>query len=418
MMKTFIGIIREPSVVIALVTLLGLLFQRKSIPDIITGTIKSFMGFILIKLGGSIIGDALGVFGKIFTHAFNLTGIIPSNEAVISITLDSLGVQASLILLFAMLINILIARFTKFKFIYLSLHLMLFMSCAIAAVMNGLGYTQVVTIVAGALIVGLYMSIAPFILRKASAEIVGTDDYVVGHSGMIAYSISSALGKILGNKSRSTEEIEMPKSISFLRDSIVATTLTMLVLFLIAGIKGGTGFVTELSGGLNFFVYCLKQSATLAGGLFIAKQGVGLFTEEIVPAFKGFANVFAPGATPAVDVLVLFDKAPNAVLIGFLTSLATGVACILIFPMIGLPVIVPGLLACFITGGAAAIYGNATGGLRGAIIGSCIDGLFLCVFPAVTLFIFESMNAGNVTFADSDFTVTSLIVYLIARLFR
>jgi PTS system ascorbate-specific IIC component len=153
----------------------------------------------------------------------------------------------------------------------------------------------------------------------------------------------------------------------------------------------------------------------LAGGLFIAKQGVNLFTEEIVPAFKGFADVFAPGATPAVDVLVLFDKAPNAVLIGFLVSLATGVVCILIFPIIGLPVIVPGLMACFITGGAAAIYGNATGGLRGAIIGSILDGLFLCVMPAVTLFIFTSMNAGNVTFADSDFTVTSLILWFIAR---
>jgi PTS system ascorbate-specific IIC component len=417
MMTTFIGIVREPSVVIALVTLLGLLFQRKSIPEIITGTIKSFMGFILIKLGGSIIGDSLAIFGKIFTHAFNLTGIIPSNEAVLSITLDTLGVQASLILLFAMVINIIVARFTKFKYIYLSLHLMLFMSCAVAAVMNGLGYSQIVTIIIGCVIVGVYMSVAPFALRKASAEITGTDEYVVGHSGMIAYWISSSLGKVLGNKEKSTESIEMPKSISFLRDSIVATTLTMLALFLIAGIKGGTGFVTEMSGGLNFFVYCLKQSAMLAGGLFVAKQGVNLFTEEIVPAFKGFAKVFAPGATPAVDVLVLFDKSPNAVLIGFLTSLATGVVCILIFPLIGLPVIVPGLMACFITGGAAAIYGNATGGLRGAIIGSVIDGLFLCIMPAITLFIFASMNAGNVTFADSDLTVTSLILWLIARFF-
>jgi len=43
-------------------------------------------------------------------------------------------------------------------------------------------------------------------------------------------------------------------------------------------------------------------------------------------------------------------------------------------------------MASFFTGGAAAIFGHATGGFRGAIIARGMNGLRLCVLRALSLY--------------------------------
>ncbi|MEG1653248.1 MAG: PTS transporter subunit IIC [Hafnia sp.] len=65
--------------------------------------------------------------------------------------------------------------------------------------------------------------------------------------------------------------------------------------------------------------------------------------------------------------------------------------------MLGLPIIVPDILASFTCGGTAAILGNATGGLSGAIIASFVNGLLLCFLPALVLPLFSYLGATGVT---------------------
>ncbi|WP_226001492.1 PTS ascorbate transporter subunit IIC [Paenibacillus sp. BJ-4] len=411
------SIIKEPSIIIAIVTLLGLIFQRKKVPEIITGTTLSFMGFTMIKVGGGILGGVHTNFSQIFSFAFDLKGVVPSNEAIMSLTIDQIGADAALILLFSMILNIVLARLTKFKYIYLSLHLILFMSFAATAVMKGLGFSSLITIIVGFLAIGSYMAIFPYLLRNASKNIIKSDEYTIAHDSMTSYIIGTYLGKIFGNREHDTENVKINDRINFLRDSNVATTLTMLVLLLVSGLIAGPAYVSKLSGGKEYIVFILEQAAIFAAGLYIAKAGVKLFTTEIVPAFKGFSQVFAPGAIPGVDVLVLFDKSPNSALVGFLVSFFTGVACVFLFPLIGLPVIVPGIMACFLAGGAAAIFGNSSGGFRGAVISSCLNGFLLCLLPALTLPLFSFLGVEGVTFADPDFTSLSILLWAIFRWF-
>ncbi|WP_025720652.1 PTS ascorbate transporter subunit IIC [Paenibacillus sp. 1-18] len=416
-MELFMSIIKEPSIIIAIVTLLGLIFQRKKVPEIITGTTLSFMGFTMIKVGGGILGGVLTNFSQIFSFAFDLKGVVPSNEAIMSLTIDQIGADAALILLFSMILNIVLARLTRFKYIYLSLHLILFMSFAATAVMKGLGFSSLITIIVGFLAIGSYMAIFPYLLRNASKNIIKSDEYTIAHASMTSYIIGTYLGKIFGNREYDTENVKINDRINFLRDSNVATTLTMLVLLLVSGLIAGPAYVSKLSGGKEYIVFILEQAAIFAAGLYIAKAGVKLFTTEIVPAFKGFSQVFAPGAIPGVDVLVLFDKSPNSALVGFLVSFFTGVACVFLFPLIGLPVIVPGIMACFLAGGAAAIFGNSSGGFRGAVISSCLNGFLLCLLPALTLPLFSFLGVEGVTFADPDFTSLSILLWAIFRWF-
>ena len=52
---------------------------------------------------------------------------------------------------------------------------------------------------------------------------------------------------------------------------------------------------------------------------------------------------------------------------------------------VGGVLIIPGLVPHFFCGATAGIYGNATGGRRGAMVGSFINGLFLAFLPAFLL---------------------------------
>ncbi|MBG6245275.1 hypothetical protein CS369_11720 [Candidatus Symbiopectobacterium sp. 'North America'] len=425
-MDILLSLVKTPSLIIAIVAFLGLLFQKATLSRLITGTFLSFIDFTMIKVGGGILMKVLTAFSSLFSHAFNIVGVVPSNEAIMAATIDKIGTTAALILLFSMIINILLVRFTRMKNIYLSLHLVLFMAFALTAVLAQLGYSVMSIVIIASAFIGFYMAFAPHVLGRFSRKIIGSDEYSISNAAISSYILGSYMGKWFGNTKHDTEHLKISNRFDFLREPNVATLLTMLILLVISCIFATQPQIKDAmvmvygSGAAdkNVLIFILEQSATFACDLYLAKAGVGLFTAEIAPAFKGFAKVFAPGTVPAVDVMVLFDKAPNATLIGFLVSFLVELICILIFPFIGLPIIVPGIMASFITGGAAAIFGNATGGFRGPIIASFINGLLLCVLPALTLPLFADLGAKGVTFADPDFTIPSLILNFVLGLFK
>ena len=230
--------------------------------------------------------------------------------------------------------------------------------------------------------------------------------------------IGAYSGRLIGNAKNDIEQIKINDRFSFLRQADVATFITMFVLLCLSGLFSQPEYLKQILKNNTFIIFALEQSAIFAGGLYIAKKGVAIFTEEIIPAFKGFAQVVAPGCVPAVDPMVLFDKAPNCVLVGFIVSFFTEVACVVIFPFIGLPIIIPGIMASFITGGTAAIFGNSTGGAIGAIIAAFINGLLLCILPALALPLFAFLGVEGVTFADPDFTTLSLLTEGVMKLFH
>lgn len=409
-MDHIINLLGTPAIIIALIAFLGLTLQKSTATDIIKGTLLAFIGFVLIKTGGGILGGVLTMFSDIFTNAFGLQGVVPSNEAIMALTIDALGRPAAFILFFAMIINVLLARYTRFKSIYLSLHLIVFMSFSVTAALVGLGYSEQFAIIFGSLVIGTYMAVFPTILSRFSRNIIGHNDYCIAHAASSSYIIGSYLGKYFGNRKTNVEEVKVSGKLSFLKNPDVATFITMFFLLGISSLFADREFLDKVLANKPYIVWLLEKSATFAGGLFIAKKGVVMFTEEIVPAFKGFSQAVAPGSVPAVDPMVLFDKSPNAVLIGFIVSFVAELFCVALFPLIGLPVIIPGIMASFITGGSAAIFGNATGGLRGAIIASFVNGLLLCMLPALVLPLFNHLGVNSVTFADPDFTFLSAII--------
>jgi PTS system ascorbate-specific IIC component len=407
-MKDILG---TPSILIGIFALIGLILQRKSLADTISGTLKTVMGFIILGAGAGVLVGSLDFFGKMFEQGFHIRGIIPNNEAIVALAQKTFATETAMIMLFGMVVNILLARYTRFKYIFLTGHHTLFMACMIGVILSTGGVKGISLIVVGSLILGILMVLMPALLQPYTKQITGSNDFAVGHFGSIGYFVSGTIGNICGNKAKSTEEIKVPKSLGFLRDTSVSISLTMTIMFLIAAFAAGQSFIeSNLSGGSNFIVFSFIQAITFAAGVYIVLAGTRMLIAEVVPAFKGVADKMVPDAIPALDCPSVFPFAPNAVIIGFLFSFVAGIISMFIFPVVGLQVIVPGLVPHFFTGAAAGVFGNATGGRRGAIFGSLANGLLISFLPALLLPVLGSLGFEGTTFGDADFGVIGIIM--------
>lgn len=408
-------VLSEPAVLVGFIALIGLIAQKKPVTECIKGTVKTIMGFVILGAGAGLVVSSLGDFANIFQHAFGIQGVVPNNEAIVSVAQKSFGKEMAMIMFFAMVINILIARFTPWKFIFLTGHHTLFMSMMVAVILATAGMTGVTLIAVGSLVVGVAMVFFPAIAHPYMKKVTGSDDVAIGHFSTLSYVLAGFIGSKFGNKAHSTEDMNVPKSLLFLRDTPVAISFTMSIIFLVTCFFAGADVVKELSGGKNWFMFSIMQSITFAGGVYIILQGVRMVIAEIVPAFKGISDKLVPNAKPALDCPVVFPYAPNAVLVGFLSSFSAGLIGMFILYMLDMTVIIPGVVPHFFVGAAAGVFGNATGGRRGAILGAFAQGLLITFLPVFLLPVLGNIGFANTTFSDADFGALGILLGIIVR---
>lgn len=346
-------VLSEPAVLVGLIALIGLIAQKKPVTECIKGTVKTIMGFVILGAGAGLVVSSLGDFANIFQHAFGIQGVVPNNEAIVSVAQKSFGKEMAMIMFFAMVINIMIARFTPWKFIFLTGHHTLFMSMMVAVILATAGMTGVTLIAVGSLVVGVAMVFFPAIAHPYMKKVTGSDDVAIGHFSTLSYVLAGFIGSKFGNKEHSTEDMNVPKSLLFLRDTPVAISFTMSIIFLVTCLFAGADAVKEFSGGKNWFMFSIMQSITFAAGVYIILQGVRMVIAEIVPAFKGISDKLVPNARPALDCPVVFPYAPNAVLVGFLSSFAAGLIGMFTLYLLNMIVIIPGVVPHFFVGAAA-----------------------------------------------------------------
>jgi len=401
------NIFSQPALLVGLIAMVGLIAQGKAFSGVVTGTLKTAVGFLIMAKGADIVVDALLKFTPILQAAFNMEKSLfdAFGGAGLGTLMANHGSTAALIMTFGFLLHVLLARFTKAKYIYLTGHLMFWISLVLVAVMVEVAPTLSTTgmIVTGAIIAGAYWTIQPAFTQSLMRKVTGNDEVAFGHTSASTAWIAGMLGKFVGKPEDSTENVKLPAGLSFFRDVTVATAVVIGIVVVIAALVAGPARVE--SGALNYIVFSALQGLTFAVGIAVLLTGVRMVLGEIIPAFRGIALKIVPGARPALDCPIVFDYAPTGVLIGFLSAFVVFMICLVIFGAIGWAVIVPPMIMLFFPGGAAGVFGNATGGVRGAILGGVILGLFLAFGQAITAPMLSNSAPELAQLADPDWFI-------------
>ena len=191
----FVSIVQTPALLVGLLAVLGLILQHKKTTQVIQGGIKTFAGFLILTGGAGILVNSLDPFAKMFQFSLGVQGVVPSNEAVVAIALVDYGSVTAMIMFVGMLVNIALARFTKFKYIFLTGQAMLYVSCLTAVILVSAGFGNgLFTILLGGLFEGTLLTVTPALCQPFMRVITGGDTVAMGHTGNIGYALAGWCG--------------------------------------------------------------------------------------------------------------------------------------------------------------------------------------------------------------------------------
>jgi len=425
------AILSNASVLVGLIAMVGLIALKKPIEAIIAGTLKTIIGFIIIGGGANIVISAVSPLGNLFNEVLAIPNAgLPVNEVFTGIVQKDpvLGPLVAWTFLFAFILNIIIARITPWKYIFLTGHHTLFaatLTVGMFAMIPAIAANSVLLVAISAVITGIMMVLFPAMSAPFMEKVIGSKDFVMGHFGTTAYASAGFLGQFVGKPEDSADKLKFPNWIAFMREPLVAMGFVMLIIFVLVSIIGlGKGVdVATILGGSPWWLQCLVLALTFAGGIGVILLGVRTVLAEIVPAFRGISTKIVPDARPALDCPVVFPYSPNALLIGYLMSIVGGL--VVMFIQIGTngrfgAVILPSMIIHFFCGGTAGIFGNATGGWKGAVLGGFINGVIFTFLAGFTYPALAGLNpawAGS-SFGDPDFGVVGSILAFVSKLLR
>ncbi len=410
-----------PTFMLGLVALVGLLLLKKSLTQIITGMIKTMAGVLIIFTAVDVLVSVINPLSVLFGAIYAIEAQATAADWVTF--LGSYGFEIVLVMVLGFLVNLVLARVTKLKYVFLTGHIMFWNAfIVVGALADGGQINRLAIIIAGSIIHGLFSTLLPALITPFVFRLTGKEDFTIGHTTTILAVIGALLGKWFGNPAKSTEDLDLPETWSFFKSMTVSTSIIMFLLYLVMGFIAGVEFSAEtFSGGVvwMWFLWIVMQGILFGAGLSILLAGVRMMLAEIVPAFNGVARKIVPDATPALDCPMVFPFGQNALVIGFPIAMIASLVTLVIFGLAGYPyLLLPLVVAAFFDVGPGAVLANATGGIRGVVIASIVGGILLIVFQAISLPFAMNTTAGFLNaFGGNDFSIIAIIVGGLTRLF-
>lgn len=416
------NIFSQAAILIGIFALVGLIIQKKSLSDCVSGAFKTIMGMLILGAGCGVIIGSLEHFNAWFSAAVGSDGVVASMETMYAVTMGAGALARDITLAYAgiYVVNIILARITPFKYIFLNGEAPLYFSMVGVLFGEGVfGMGSAPAVIMSMLIGGAFTVLLPAAAQPIMRKITGGNEIAYAHTSTLGCVFTGLISKLVGDPENSTEDIKISPKLSFLSDTYLAIGTIMIPLYIVIAVLAGRDVVAESAGSMNYIMFAIIQGITFCVGIYILLSGVSLLISELVPAFSGIAEKVVPGAIPALDCPVIYTYAPNAVVFGFIFTTIGSFIGMLIWPLFGLPVVIPGGLACFFAGGASAVFANATGGRRGTIIACTLHGLLLSflaalIAPYISTIVMEGLPSLTAyTLSESDTPILGLLYQFI-----
>lgn len=398
----------QVSILIGLIALVGLVLQRKPFDEVVAGALRATIGVVILNIGVEIFTGGLASFQVIVSSAMGLEP--PQATSTLTEFSAGAGSVVPLIIAGGFVVHLLLVRiFPAARFVYLTGHLMYWMSVVISAsLVETFGdVNRWVLAAVGSILIGCYWVLQPLWTAPLMRKVMGDDEVGLAHTDSLI-AIASGYGaralKLGDPIKHDSEKVRLPKPVSFFKDINVSTATIIGVIMLVAILFADSGVVQEQMGDATVLpgVWAILQALRFAAGIAILLFGVRMFLAEIVPAFKGLSEKALPGTKPALDLPVVFTRAPTSVMIGFLASTFVFLVLMGIFAATGWFVLVPPMIMLFFGGGAGGVFGNAVAGWRGAIFGGVLNGVVLAFGQAIGWSLYAGTAPELATLADAD----------------
>ena len=396
------NILQQPAWMIGLIVLLGYILLRKPWYDVLGGTIKAVVGYMILAVGS---GGLVSNFRPVLVglkERFNLDAMVidpyfgqNAVTAGVEEVFKKSFSQVMMLLLIAFIVNIILVRLrkiTKLRSLFTTGHVQVQQASTafwlILFALPALKDNNTALLIVMAVVLGLYWAVGSNLTIEPTQELTDGAGFCLGHQQIMGVALFSWIaGKMherdekKGKKvSRRIEDIELPGFMSIFNENMVCTALLMTVFFGAILLILGRDYLIEagfLGENASFLFYILTLCLNFAVYLAILQLGVRTFVTELTQSFQGIANKLLPGSVPAVDCAVTYGfGSPNAVPIGFLCGavgqfLAIGVLILLQSPVL----VIAGFVPVFFDNATIAVYANNKGGMKAAMILPFISGL-------------------------------------------
>lgn len=394
------NILQQPAFMIGLIVALGYILMKKPWYDILAGTIKAIVGYLILAAGSGglvsnfrpvLVGlkDRFNLSAMVIDPYFGQNAVTAGVEEVFG---KSFG-DVMILLLIAFIVNIILVRFnkiTKLRSLFTTGHVQVQQAATaywlILFALPGLLTHNVALIVVMAIVLGAYWAVGSNLIIRPCQDLTDGAGFTLAHQQMFGIAINSWIAeKVFGKKKngkkvKKIEDLELPGFMSIFNENMVCTSILMLLFFGTILVVLGRDYLTEqgfLAEGASLVFYIIKTCLNFAVYLAILQLGVRTFVTELTASFQGISEKLLPGSVPGVDCAVSYGfGAPNAVPIGFLAGFVGQIIAIVALIVLKSPVLVIcGFVPVFFDNATIALFANEKGGLKAAIVLPFISGL-------------------------------------------
>jgi PTS system ascorbate-specific IIC component len=399
-------VLRDPAIFIGLVVMLGAILRKMSGKDVLVSTIKTVVGMRILQAGAAVFVDASKPIVSMIMSRFNIQGGIGDPWAGVGEAFERMDPsvigQVGLVMIAAWLLSLVLARITPLKSVYLTGHIA-FQDAVLSlwGVYFITGWTDWRVVVLPVVLCAIHWWLGPALIRPMLKPLVGEDPLTLGHNMVWGGILGMWIGKLVGDPKQSAEDLKLPGWLSILKDSVLAYSLIMGIIYMGIGILVGPATVAEFSASF-YILYAFLQGLQVAVGVTILLLGVRMFLAELIPAFQGIADKIIPGACAAVDNPVFWPYAPISGLLGLIVRPIGMILGALLLIAVGSPfVAIPTAIPIFFGGTTMGVFINKHGGVRGIIISGIIMGFIWSLGSAwyMSTVGFEVAAGGNIDYA-------------------
>ncbi|WP_297288639.1 PTS transporter subunit IIC [uncultured Flavonifractor sp.] len=383
-------VLKQTPIFMGLIACVGLLVQRKAAKDVIEGTLKTIVGMAAFNLGVNLLCTAILAINDILKPTLSTSGVYPFPDIAtgVAYTFDIVAQNVIQIMIIAWFIHILLVRiFHKwFKCVYLTVHMMINQSAINILFWHfAMGLEGIPMYVACITVDVIYFTVSPMLTYKEATE-MSNGAFALGHLNQFGAWAGAKLGRLVGDPVKdNADRLKLPGWLSMFGDMTLNLAITMPISFLIIGIiaivVGNPEAMAVLDtnrAGQNAYLWLIMQGINFAAGVVVLIYGLRMFIASLIPAFRGFTEKLLPGCVPALDCMVFCPYSQMGATLGFLGNAAAAIICCVCLAAFGCPVFVyPSLAICFFDGATEGVFGNHTGGWKGALLAGFVGGLVL-----------------------------------------